>query len=102
MARDILNDAAKDDGVAGKIAGNKDIKEAVENILKKREELDNLRADVRALYDAAADKGIDRKALKAVVEFKRGQMASEEHKSDVNTYLKALGELPLFAVASVH
>lgn len=100
-ARDILS-KDENDAVVGKIAGNKDIKSAVESILKKREDLDNLRADVRALYDAAADKGIDRKALKAVVEFKRGQMASEEHKSDVNRYLEALGELPLFAVAALH
>lgn len=96
--KDILNDPQH----AGKIAGNGEIKAAVERILKKREELDQLRADVRGEYSSAADKGIDTKALKEVVEFRRGQMASEEHKTTVNLYLNALGELPLFSVPAVH
>lgn len=101
VARDILS-KDENEGIVGKIAGNKEIKAFAERILKKREELDNLRADVRSEYDAAADKGIDRKALREVVNCKRGQMASEEHKDTVNRYLQALGELPLFALPAVH
>lgn len=81
---------------ASKMASNKEIKEFSDRILKLQEERDNISADIRSTYDAAADKGIDRKALKSVVKIvKKG--LSDEDKVTVNAYLKALGELPLFA-----
>lgn len=95
-ARDILKQ--EDDGFAGKIASNKKVKETVERILKLKEESANINADIKSAYDAAANEGIDRAALKAVVKM-RAKDVSEEHKVTVNSYLKALGDLPLFATA---
>jgi uncharacterized protein (UPF0335 family) len=95
-ARDILNEPQS----AHKVAGDTDIKKGVERLLKLTEEMDNLKADLKAVYDEYADKGVDRRALKTVVKLKRKDM-SEEHKNTVNAYLRALGELPLFAGVTV-
>jgi len=107
--RDVLNDSKKDDGFAGKIAGNKQIKEYVDKILaarekadEKKEELDDLNGKTRSLYNDAKSKGIDTKALKKVVKQMRGEIDSDEHRNTVNAYLNALGEKPLFATPVSH
>lgn len=97
--RDVLKPG--DEGYAGKIAGNKEIKEAVERIIKLKGEMADLASDIKGVYDLAADKGIDRKALKAVVKIRTNDVG-EEHKQTVNSYLKALGDLPLFAATDIH
>jgi len=97
--KDVLKPS--DDGFAGKIASNKEIKEYVDRIMKLKEEADNINADIKSVYDAANDKGIDRTALKIVVKLRRKDV-SEEHKQTVNAYLNALGDLPLFATAMVN
>ena len=91
----------EDDGFAGKIASNKEIKEMVSRILKLKEEADNINADIKSVYDAANDKGIDRAALKQVVKLRRKDV-SDEHKQTVNAYLNALGDLPLFATPALN
>ena len=58
-------------------------------------------AAVKDEYARAENAGFDKKALKAAIKH-RGNTAGEEHRITVNAYMKALGELPLFAVAEVH
>ena len=97
--KDVLK--PEDEGFAGKIASNKEIKENVARILKLMEERDNISADIKSVYDSAHDKGIDRTALKQVVKLRRKDV-SEEHKQTVNAYLNALGDLPLFATPALN
>ena len=98
-ARDILKPS--DEGFAGKVAGNKDIKDIVEKIIKLKGQMSDLASDIKGVYDLASDKGLDRKALKTVVKLRMND-AGEEHKQTVNAYLKSLGDLPLFAESATH
>ena len=97
--KDVLKPS--DEGFAGKIVGDKEVKSYVKRILRLKEEADNINADIKSVYDEAADKGLDRSALKTVVKISRKDV-SEEHKQTVNAYLNAIGDLPLFATAMVN
>ncbi len=91
----------QNDGFKEKAVGDKVIKDAVARILKLEEEKDSAVSELKGAYDDAAAKGVDRKALKTVVKLKK-KGHSPEHTQTVNSYLKSLGELPLFAAAELH
>lgn len=82
-----------------KIPNSGDVRKFVDRALKLNEQLDQTKADLKGLYDDASDQGIDRKALKVVVN-NRKKPLSFEHKQEVNELLTKLGELPLFAAIS--
>jgi uncharacterized protein (UPF0335 family) len=94
----------KDDDQPMKMASNKKIKEFADRIMKKMADRDNLNADIKGEYDLADSQGIDRKALKTAIKHKysKSATATDEHKTTVNAYLHALGELPLFATGNLH
>ena len=79
-------------------ASKTEIKDAATRILKKIGEREKINADIRGEYDAAADKGIDRGALRDAIKEHKNKKP-DEHKTTVNAYLKALGDGPLFAFA---
>lgn len=66
------------------------LKGYVDRLLKLKEEASNINADLKSVYDEAADAGYDRKALKYIVKLKR-QESSQEFKQNVNQYCLDLG-----------
>jgi uncharacterized protein (UPF0335 family) len=103
-------EVTNNDGFKKDLTPEQMIPEVVEKILASREKADTIKDQLeeekgrtRSLYTEAKSKGLDTKALKKVVEIKRGKVESDEHKATLNAYLKAMGELPLFASAgAVH
>jgi len=94
-------DPKQNDGFKEKNVGDTVIKKAVERILALEEKKDQAVSDLKGAYDDAAEKGVDRRALKDVVKLQK-KTRSPEHMQTVNSYLKALGELPLFANMEIH
>lgn len=68
---------------------NQKLRAHVDAIVKMKEELANIGADIKGRYDLAADEGYDRKALKEIVTLKTKER-SQEHKQNVNQYCLAL------------
>lgn len=79
-----------------KLANAGDVRKFVDRALKLEEEMDQIKADLKGLYDDAHDQGIDRKDLKIVVKHRKKPM-SFERRQGVNELLAKLGDLPLFA-----
>ena len=57
--------------------------------------------EVNAILNEAQRAGIDRRSFKLAVKAKTSPMSTET-RSTTNAYLRALGDLPLFAQASQH
>jgi uncharacterized protein (UPF0335 family) len=68
---------------------NQKLKAHVDALVKMKEELANIGADIKGRYDLAADEGFDRKALKEIITLKTKER-SQEHKQNVNQYCLAL------------
>lgn len=85
-----------DEEAVQKMASNVDVKKHADRIMKLQSDMDDIRADIKSEYDAADNAGIDRKALKLAIKHK-GKPVPDDTKMLTNRYLKALGQLPLFA-----
>jgi len=81
-----------------RIPNTAEVKEFLSKIHKKMEEMDDLKSDLKQLYDDAEEQGIDRGALKFVAKLKKKPL-SEEKKKMVNELLEKSGEQLLFAFA---
>lgn len=75
---------------------NTDVKSFAERIGRLEDEKQTLSEDIAAIYAEADESGLDKKALRQAIRVKRKE-TDLSHKMKVNTYLEALGELPLFA-----
>ena len=77
------------------------LKAFVERIERLEEEKANIASDIRDVYGEAKGSGFDVKALRAVIRLrKQDAQERQEHELILDTYLKALGMLPLFAEAA--
>jgi uncharacterized protein (UPF0335 family) len=64
-------------------------------IIALENEKETIAEDMKAVYEEAAEEGIDKKAMKVALKEKRKQI-EKSHKLKVNSYLEALGNPPLF------
>ncbi len=81
---------------ARKIPNTQEVKSFIAKIHKKMEDLDDLKSDLKQLYDDAEGQGIDSKALKIVVKHKKKPI-SVELRQEVNLLCEKCGEQMLFA-----
>lgn len=81
---------------AVKIPNSADVKKTIDGIMKLEEEMDNIKADIKSAYDTAHKGGIDRKALKFVVKYKK-KKPSQEFRQEVNELLEKCGEQMMFS-----
>lgn len=86
----VKKDEAQEDGEARKIPNSGDVKNFINRALKLHEDLDQAKADLKGLYDDASDQGIDRKALKEVIAFRKKPL-SLEHRQEVNELQSKVG-----------
>lgn len=73
-----------------------DLRKVVNRILSCIEKKNDANSDVKQAYDAEEAKGYDRKALKIFIKEKINPI-SPDLRGAVNSYCRALSELPLFA-----
>jgi len=101
MTKKALNfdDASvSEEQVARKIPNTQEVKAFIQKIHKKMEDMDDMKADLKSLYDDAEEQGIDRAALKFVVKFKKKPLSNDKKKA-VNELLEKSGEQLLFVFA---
>jgi uncharacterized protein (UPF0335 family) len=79
-----------------RIPNTAEVKSFIDRITKVMETMDDCKADLKSLYGDAADQGINKKALKIVVQYKKRGI-SDELKHDVNELLEKSGGQMMFA-----
>lgn len=72
---------------------SKKIKGYVDRIMNLKDETADINSEIKSIYDAAADAGYDRAALKDLIKHKRKEL-SQEHKQNVNQLCLAI-DMPL-------
>lgn len=87
-----------EDGEARKLASNADRKKFMQQLKAIDEKMADLRADRKAIYDAADNNGLDKKGLKSAYRLWK-DTPSEELKLEINRNLAACGNAPLFTFA---
>ena|ERR1700693_3288216 len=90
--------AVKEENAPRRIPNTVEVKGMIDRIMKVMETMDDAKADLKGLYAEADANGIDKKALKIVVNYKKRGI-SEETRQNVNELLEKAGEQMLFAFA---
>lgn len=85
--------------LASTLGGNANLKSFIDRVQKLTEEKNQIMADIKSVYDDAANSGFDRKAFKLIVKTLNNR-PTQDFKDTVNEYLDSLNEMPLFAYAS--
>jgi uncharacterized protein (UPF0335 family) len=79
----------------------KQAKGFVDRIIKLKQEGADINADIKSIYDAAAEAGFDRGALKTVVKHRMRDISSE-HKQNVNQLCLQLDMQPIYQLEAAN
>lgn len=91
-----INDDLDDETAGSGHNGGESLKSYIERIERLELQKAILSADIKQLYTDAVNAGFSKSALKQVVKI-RAKNIDHEQRQTVNTYLRELGDLPLFA-----
>jgi uncharacterized protein (UPF0335 family) len=94
--QDELSDKAKRFTRAGGVAVDQ-LKSIIGRVEKLEEEKAGIAADIREIFAEAKGNGFDVKAIRTIIKMRKKDAAErEEEESILETYMNALGMLPLF------